>query len=213
MGRPLRIKAPDLTYHITSRTNGRRLFMKRKADQKMLCKCLNRILLKHGVTIYSYTPMINHFHMLIRIENEADLSKVMCQFKVLYAKLFNKKYNLSGHFWGDRFKSCIVQDDQYALACLRYIDRNAVKAGLVDHPGKWYLTTFNSYAYGQTHPILQLKPHPSYLAQASNRTKRRAFYLSFVIREDELSDELHGKLHRLQIFGSAEFVEDVRKIA
>jgi putative transposase len=212
MGRPLRIKAPDLTYHITSRTNGRRLFMKKKADQKMLCRCLHRILVKHGVIIYSFIPMMNHFHMLIHIENEADLSKVMCEFKVLYAKLFNKKYNLAGHFWGDRFKSCIVQDDRYALACLRYIDRNALNAGLVDHPDKWYLTSFTSYTYGQAHPILLLKPHPSYLALAPDRTKRRAFYLSFVLGKDELSDELHGRLHKLQIFGSAEFVDEVRKI-
>jgi len=213
MGRPLRIKAPDLTYHITSRTNGRRLFMKKKADQKMLCKCLHKILVKYGVIIHSYIPMMNHFHMMIHINTEADLSKVMCEFKALYAKMFNKKYKLAGHFWGDRFKSCVVQDDQYALTCLRYIDRNAVKAGLVDHPNKWYLTSFNSYAYGQPHPILQLKPHPSYLALASNRTKRRAFYLSFVLGEDELSDELNNRMHKLQIFGSAEFVEEVRKIA
>ncbi|NTW88247.1 MAG: hypothetical protein HGB26_03795, partial [Desulfobulbaceae bacterium] len=96
---------------------------------------------------------------------------------------------------------------------LRYIDRNAVKAGLVDHPAKWYLTSFPSYAYGQAHPILALQPHPAYLALASSRPKRRTFYLSFVLGEDELSDELHGRLHKLQIFGSAEFVEEVRKIA
>jgi hypothetical protein len=77
---------------------------------------------------------------------------------------------------------------------------------LVDHPGKWFLTSFNSYAYGQTHPILQLKPHPSYLALASSRTKRRTFYLSFVLGEDELSDELHGRLHKLQIFGSTDII-------
>ncbi len=102
-----------------------------------------------------------------------------------------------------------MQDDQYALACLRYIDRNAVKAGLVDHPAKWYLTSFTSYAYGQTHPILPLKSHPSYLALAKSRTKRRAFYLSFVTEKDEFSDELHGRMDKLRIFGSAQFVEEV----
>jgi putative transposase len=211
MGRPLRIKASGLTYHITSRTNGKRLFLKKKADQKLLCRCLKRILAKYGVIIYSFTPMTNHFHMLIRIENEADLSKVMCEFKTLYAKLFNKKYKQTGHFWGDRFRSCIVQDDQYALACLRYIDRNAVKAGLVDHPDKWYLTSFSSYAYGQNHPILPLKPHPTYLELARNKVKRRAFYLSFVVEADQFSDELHGKLGKLQIFGSTEFEEEVKQ--
>jgi putative transposase len=211
MGRPRRLKAPDLTYHITSRTNGRRLFMKAKADRKMLCRCLLKILHKYGVIIYSFTPMTNHFHMLIRIENEADLSKVMCEFKTRYAKLYNKKYKYEGHFWGDRYRSCIVQDDRYALACLRYIDRNAVKAGLVEHPAQWYLTSFRSYAYGENHPILPLMPHPTYVALAPDRIQRRAFYLSFVIGSDRMSDGLHGRLDKLQIFGSAEFIEEVKQ--
>jgi putative transposase len=213
MGRPLRLKAPGLTYHITSRTNGQRMYMKKKADQKMLCLCLKRILVKYGVVIHSFTPMTNHFHMLIRIENKADLSKVMCEFKTLYAKLFNKKYKQSGHFWGDRFRSCVVQDDRYALACLRYIDRNAVKAGLVDHPSKWELATFHSYAYGHKHSILPLKPHPTYLGLARNTAKRREIYISFVIAADMLSDKLHGRLARLQIFGSTEFEQEVKQLA
>jgi putative transposase len=211
MGRPLRIKAPFLTYHITSRTNGRRLFMRKKRDRKLLCRCLKRILLKYGVIIYAFTPMTNHFHLLIRIENEADLSRIMGEFKTLYAKLFNKKYDLAGHFWGDRFRSTIVQDDRHALACLRYIDRNAVKAGLAEHPGKWFLSSFGSYAYGREHPILPLQPHPTYLALSRVRTKRREMYLAFVISPDPASDELHGKLHRVQIYGSAEFIEEVKR--
>ncbi len=213
MGRPLRLKAANLTYHVTSRTNGRKLYMKKKADQKLLCQCLEKILVKYGVTIYSFTPMTNHFHMLIRIENEADLSKVMGEFKVLYAKLFNKKYKLAGHFWGDRFKSCIVQDDQYALACLRYIDRNPVKAGLVDHPGKWEMGSFGSYAYGHAHPLLPLKPHPTFLGLAKKRDQRRAFYLNFVLGKDELSAELEGKMGKLQILGSEKFKAEVKQSA
>jgi putative transposase len=178
MGRLLRQKAPDLTYHITSRTNGGKLLLQTKHDKKMLCRLLNRILLKYDVIAHGFTAMNNHFHVIIHIKNDADLSRVMCEFKTAYAKYFNKRYRIYGHFWGDRFRSTIVQDDQYALACLRYIDRNAVKAGLVDHPGKWPLNTFRSYAYGKGHPILKLHPHPSYLALARSREKRRGMYLS-----------------------------------
>ena len=103
MGRPLRLKTPGLTYHITSRTNGKRLFLKKKQDQKALCKILKLILSKYGVILYAFTPMMNHFHMIIRIENNSDLSQVMCEIKTFYAKYFNKKYKISGHFWGDRF--------------------------------------------------------------------------------------------------------------
>jgi putative transposase len=211
MGRPLRIKAPDLTYHITSRTNGRRMYMKKKRDQKMLCRILKFCLLKHCIVIYAFTPMMNHFHMMIRFNQETDLSRFMGEFKSTYAKYFNRKYGSGGHFWGERYRSTIVQDDRHALACLRYIDRNAVKAGLVDHPGKWFLTSFHSYAYGENHPLLPLRPHPTYLALSDNKTKRRAMYLAFVVNKDTFSDELHGRIHKLQFFGSAEFIEEVKQ--
>ena len=155
--------------------------------------------------------MVNHFHMIVHISSGGDLSRAMAYFKSQYAKAFNKKYNKSGHFWGDRFRSTIVQDDRHALACLRYIDRNPLKAGLTEHPSKWYLGSFNSYAYGYSHPILPLQPHPSYLALAKSKAKRRAIYLDFVIGRDPLSDELHGRIHRMQFFGSAEFIAEVKR--
>ncbi len=211
MGRPVRLKGPDLTYHVTSRTNGGKLFLEAKHDKRMLCCILDRILLKYDVIAYGFTAMNNHFHLIIHIKNDADLSRIMCEFKTAYAKYFNKRYGIYGHFWGDRFRSTIVQDDRYALTCLRYLDRNAVKAGLVDHPGKWPFSTFGSYAYGKAHPIQNLHPHPSYLALARSREKRREMYLSFVLDQDPLTDELTGKLWRLPIFGSEEFVREVTR--
>lgn len=210
MGRPLRLKAAGLTYHITSRTNGKRLFFKKKQDQKALCLILKQILSKYGVILYAFTPMMNHFHMLISIQNEADLSQVMCEIKTIYAKYFNKKYKISGHFWGDRFRSTIVQDDKHILTCLRYLDRNPVKAGLVNHPGKWLFSSFHSYAYGLSHPFLPLQPHPVYLALSKVKSKRRQFYLSLVIEPDTEADALHGHLHQLTFFGSREFVQEVK---
>lgn len=206
MGRPLRLQGSNLTFHITSRTNGQRLFLRKRQDQKTLCKILKRVLLKHGIILYAYTPMTNHFHMLIRIENEADLSQFMCEFKTQYAKYFNKKYGLSNHFWGDRFRSTIIQDDRHALACLRYLDRNPVKAGLVGHPAEWFYHSFPSYAYGQSHPLLPLQPHPTYLALSSNKTRRYQLYQEFVLGYDQASEALFGRLSKLQIFGSEEFI-------
>lgn len=210
MGRPVRLKAPDVTYHITSRTNGGKLFLQTKRDRKMLCRILNRILLKYDVIVYSFTTLTNHFHLVIHIKNNADLSQIMCEFKSLYAKYFNRRYHTSGHFWGERFKSTVIQDDRYALACLRYIDRNALKAGLVRHPAQWPLSSFACYAYGHAHPILQLKPHPSYLALAKTKERRRKLYADFVLDKDPLADELHGRLWKMSIFGSEEFIARIR---
>ena len=209
MGRPLRLKASGLTYHITSRTHGKRHLLLKNKDKQALCKILKRILAKYGVIIYGFTPMNNHFHMLIRIENDADLSQVLCEFKATFSKYFNKKYKLSGAFWGDRFRSTIIQDDKHALTCLRYIDRNPIKAGLVPHPGKWRLNSFPSYAYGKPHPILPLQPHPTYLALAKTKEQRQHYYLSLVLEPDEDLDKLHGFFHKQLFFGSGEFIQEL----
>lgn len=211
MGRPTRLKAPDLTYHITSRTDGHRIFFKFKRDRRALCRIIRQVFMKYGVILYSFTCMGNHFHMLIRIVNDADLSQIMCEIKTKYAKHFNRRYGRRGHFWGDRFRSTIVEDDKYALACLRYIDRNPVKAGLVGHPRDWLCGTFPAYAMGKIHPVLHLHPHPTYLALSPDRQTRRSMYAKFVMDEDYESDSLSGRLPRLRIYGSEDFIQAVER--
>lgn len=187
------------------------MFMKKKRDQKALCRILKQALLKHGIILYAFTPMMNHFHMLIYLKKGADLSQFMCEFKAAYARYYNRKYGMCNHFWGDRYHSTVVQDDRYALACLRYLDRNPVKAGLVEHPEEWEFNSFRCYAHGESHPLLPVEPHPTYLGLAESKVKRRTSYLSYVLGKDPFSDDLYGKLDRLQIFGSAEFIQNVKR--
>lgn len=206
MGRPLRIKAPNLVYHITSRTNGRRLFMKKGRDRKALCRHLQQMKMKYGVKIYGFTVMTNHLHLLIHTGEQSDISQFMCEFKTAYAKYFNAKYNMSGHFWGDRFHSTVVEEDRHLLTCLRYIDRNPVKAGLVKDPGNWHSSSFNYYAHGKPDEVLSLDWHPVYLEMSNDAERRRALYVEFVVGEDPDSEALFGKMDSIQIFGSEEFM-------
>lgn len=128
----------------------------------------------------------------------------MCEFKTAYAKYFNNKYNISGHFWGDRFRSTIVQEDQHLLACLRYIDRNPVKAGLVSNPKHWQNASFHYYAYGNPHETLSLDWHPVYLELSPDVERRQAMYIEYVEGAD--LDDLSGKMDSMQVFGTEEFI-------
>jgi hypothetical protein len=75
----------------------------------------------------------------------------------------------------------------------------------------WTYTSFNSYAYGKNHPILPLTPHPSYLALAATKEKRRSLYLQLVIEPDEEAEQLHGSLYRRLFFGSKEFITEMER--
>jgi len=64
----------------------------------------------------------------------ACLSCFMKAIKQQFSCYYNKLHRRRGYFWGDRFKSVIVEDGQTLINCLAYVDLNPVRASLVDKP-------------------------------------------------------------------------------
>jgi putative transposase len=88
--------------------------------------------------------MGNHVHLLIRPHEEEDLSSIMRWLLGNFARAYNKKRGWTGHFWGDRFHSRVLNGIRDFAIAFEYIDENPVKAGLVAlpiewrHSGAWY---------------------------------------------------------------------------
>ena len=82
-------------------------------------------------------------------EKLSSLSEFMREIKVGFARYYNRRYDRRGYFWGDRFKSVIVDKGETLVNCLAYIDLNPLRAGLVDRPEDY---RWNSLGYHlQTH--------------------------------------------------------------
>jgi len=74
----------------------------------------------------------------------------MREIKVGFTRFYNRRHNRRGYFWGDRFKSVIVQNGETLINCLAYIDLNPLRAGLsakqndiivyLAQTGKWTIT-------------------------------------------------------------------------
>ena len=65
----------------------------------------------------------------------------------LYLRRFNHAYSRSGTLFEGRFKTRIVQQDQYLLTCLRYIELNPLRAGLVKDPGDYRWSSYRAHAF------------------------------------------------------------------
>ena len=63
-----------------------------------------------------------------------SLSEFMRSFKQSFGRYFNKKHNRKGYFWGDRYKSLIVEEGRTLINLLAYIDLNPIRAGIVKKP-------------------------------------------------------------------------------
>lgn len=74
----------------------------------------------------------------------SNLSEFMRDLKVIFARYYNRQHNRRGYFWGDRFKSVIVDKGQTLVNCLAYIDLNPLRAGIVKEPENY---RWNSIGY------------------------------------------------------------------
>ena len=77
-------------------------------------------------------------------EKLSNLSEFMRDIKVGFARFYNQRHNRRGYFWGDRFKSVIVDKGETLVNCLAYIDLNPLRAGIVDRPEEY---RWNSLGY------------------------------------------------------------------
>ena len=74
----------------------------------------------------------------------SSLSEFIREIKVGFARYYNKRHNRRGYFWGDRFKSVIVDKGETLINCLAYIDLNPLRAGIVNRPEDY---RWNSLGY------------------------------------------------------------------
>jgi putative transposase len=74
----------------------------------------------------------------------SSLSEFMREIKVGFARYYNRRHHRRGYFWGDRFKSVIVEKGETLINCLAYIDLNPLRAGLVYRPEEY---RWNSLGY------------------------------------------------------------------
>jgi hypothetical protein len=74
----------------------------------------------------------------------SSLSEFIREIKVGFARYYNRRHHRRGYFWGDRFKSVIVENGETLINCLAYIDLNPLRAGLVERPDDY---RWNSLGY------------------------------------------------------------------
>jgi REP element-mobilizing transposase RayT len=146
MARPLRIEFKGALYHILSRGNERRDIFLGDDDYDIFLGVLEEMSYRFEVDIFAYVLMSNHYHLLIRT-NQQNLSKGMQWVGTTYTRRFNLKHFRRGHLFQGRFKSILVQNDAYLMQLSCYIHRNPLRAGLVNRLADYRWSSYCTYAY------------------------------------------------------------------
>ncbi|MDD3841013.1 MAG: transposase [Clostridia bacterium] len=144
MPRKVREKSSTGIYHVMLRgINGQTIF-KCNEDYEDLIQTLKEYKRKSGYEIYAYCLMSNHIHLLIK-EIKEDLEIVFRRIGARYVYWYNWRYKRSGPLFQGRYKSEVVEDDQYFLTVMRYIHQNPIKAGIEKDIARYPWSSYNEY--------------------------------------------------------------------
>ncbi len=87
--------------------------------------------------LLAYCLMPNHFHLVLWPAGDGDLSAYMMWLGTAHVRRYHEHYHSSGHVYQGRFRSFPIQDNDHLLTVLRYVERNPVRAGLVQRAQDW----------------------------------------------------------------------------
>jgi len=91
----------------------------------------------YEVRLLAYCLMPNHFHLVLRADETGAVSEAMQWAQTSYVSRFRVRYGSTGHIFQGRFRSFPIQDDEHLLTVMRYVERNPVRANLVDSALDW----------------------------------------------------------------------------
>lgn len=186
MPQPPRIIADGAVYHVLTRgNNGQQVFHEAADHQRYLQLVASRAR-GQAIKVYHFALMPNHVHLVLEVARGPALSEAMHDISLTYALFYKRRYQYRGHLWQGRFKSLLIDQDRYLLACGRYVELNPVKAGLARDPADYAWSSYRTYAQGLDNPLIAL--NPLYDTLGATPRERQEYYRQFIhdgIRQSE----------------------------
>ncbi len=136
-------------YHIINRGNGRAKIFKKEDDYREFIELMQETKKSHGIFLYSFCLMPNHFHLLLKPREGEDLSSWLRTFTTKQVRLYHKRNGSSGHLWQGRYKSFPVQKSESFEVVMRYIERNPLRANLVEKAQDWKWSSLHLRSRGE----------------------------------------------------------------
>ena len=139
MPRPKRICPAGEVFHVLNRAVARLTIFEKTEDYDGFVEVVERTWREIPLPIFAMTVMPNHWHFVVRPETDQQLSDFFRRLTLTHTMRWHAHYRTGGmgHLYQGRFKSFPVQSDEHLLAVMRYVERNPLRAGLVDKVEAW----------------------------------------------------------------------------
>jgi len=120
-----------------NRGNARAEVFHKEGDYQAFLEMMEEASLRVPMRVLAYCLMPNHFHLGLWPAEDGALSRWMHWLLTTHVRRYQRHYRSSGHIWQGRFKAFPIQEDDHLLVVMRYIERNPLRANLVDRAEYW----------------------------------------------------------------------------
>jgi len=174
MARLPRFVLPGYPQHVIQRGNNRQQILVEEADYWFLWEKLLSAAEKFHCDIHAYTLMPNHFHLLLTPWQNDGIGKLMQYIGRYYVHHFNRSHDRTGTLWEGRYRATLLDPKAYLIPSSRYLELNAVRAGLVDDPGDYGWSSYACNALGSEDKLVT--PHAEYRRLGRSLKARQSAY-------------------------------------
>lgn len=212
MARLARVCPIDVPQHIIQRGNNHHICFVDDADFSAYANWLKVYAEKFSVDIHAWVFMTNHVHLLCTPHKVDGISKMMQALGRQYVRYFNHKYQRTGTLWEGRFKSCLVDKENYLLCLYRYIELNPVRAKMVNSPAQYIWSSYQINALGKHSELCT--PHQLYSALGNTPSEAQEVYRClFPSHIDEpLLGNIRSSVNGCMAIGSDNFRREVEQL-
>jgi putative transposase len=156
------------------RGNNRQPIFFEAGDNRAYLDWLQEGLERYDCALHAYVLMTNHVHLLLSPKDRQAIGRLIQYVGRRYVPYINHAYGRTGTLWEGRYKASLVQDERYLLACMRYIELNPVRAGMVKSAAQYRWSSYRANAQGREDGLITA--HERYRALGRSIGARRARY-------------------------------------
>jgi putative transposase len=176
MARLPRLILPAQPHHVIQRGNNGQPVFQDAADYEAFLGWLRAGARQFKVALHAYALLPERLHLLVSPPDELALGQMMQWIGRHYVPYFNRKYQRSGSLWQGRYKTSVLDPDDFFLLCSRYVELAPVYAGLAGAPLDYVWSSYGHHAGLRADPVIT--DHPLYWALGNTPFEREAAYIA-----------------------------------
>lgn len=178
MARLSRLAMPGEVHHLIQRGHSLQAIVRDDEDRRDFMDCLREAAALHRIKVHAYVLMDNHLHLLLTPPEAESLSRLMQSLGRRYISRFNRRHGRSGSLWEGRFRAAPLEAGSWLMPCMRDIELNPVRAGLVERPQDYPWSSAAHHLGAVRDPLVQ--DHMAFWAMGNTPFERDANYQRYL---------------------------------